>query len=84
MEEEGFVFAGGDDLAGEVPGELGYEDRVGELLEKDGREIEVAVEADVVALEIFEDAEEGEIGFCCGFVEPLKAVGPCAVIDDIG
>ena len=84
MEEEGFVFAGGYDFAGEVAGELGEEDGVRELLEEDGREIEVAVETDVVALEIFEHAEEGEVGFGGGFVEPLEAMGPRAVIDDIG
>ncbi len=84
LDEEGLVFAGGDDLAVEVVGELGDEDGVGELLEKDGREIEVAVEADAVALEVFEDAEEREIGFGGGFVEPLHAVRPGAVIDDVG
>ena len=65
-------------------GKLGEEDGVRELLEEDGREIEVAVETDVVALEIFEDAEEGEVGFGGGFVEPLDAMGPRAVIDDVG
>ena len=84
LDEEGLVFAGGDDFAVEVVGELGDEDGVGELLEQDGREIEVAVEADVVALEVFEHAEEREIGFGGGFVEPLHAVGPGAVIDDVG
>ena len=43
-----------------------------ELLEQDGREIEVTVEADVVALEISQDAEEREIGFSGGFVEPFR------------
>ena len=43
LDEEGFVFAGGDDLAREVVGELGDEDGVGELLEEDGGEVEVAV-----------------------------------------
>ena len=84
LDEEGLVFARGDDLAREVVGELGDEDGVGELLEQDGGEIEVAVEADVVALEVFEHAEEREVGFGGGFVEPLHAVRPGAVIDDIG
>jgi hypothetical protein len=84
LDEEGFVFAGGDDLAVEIVGELGDEDGVRELLEEDWREIEVAVKTDAVALQIFEDAEEREIGFSCGFVEPLHAVRPSAVIDDIG
>ena len=82
--EEGLVFAGGGDLAGEVAGELGDEDGVGELLEQDGGEIEVAVEADAVALEVGEHAEEREVGFGGGFVEPLDAVRPGAVVDDVG
>ena len=84
LDEEGFVFAGGDDLAAEVVGELGDEDGVRELLEQDGGEIEIAVETDLVALEIFEDAEQREVGFGSGFVEPLHAVGPRAVVDDVG
>ncbi|MGH9596050.1 MAG: hypothetical protein ACRD3K_04540 [Edaphobacter sp.] len=82
--EVGFVFAGGDDLAVQVVGELGDEDRVSELLEEDGGEIEVAVETDAVALEIFEDAEKREIGFGGGFVEPLHSMRPGAVVDDVG
>ena len=84
LDEEGLVFAGGDDLAVEVVGEFGDEDGMRELLEKDGGEIEVAVETDLVALEIFEDAEEREVGFGGGFVEPLHAMRPGAVIDDVG
>ncbi len=57
---------------------------MGELLEEDGREVEVAVEGDAVALEIAEDAEERKVGFGGGFVEPLDAVGPGAVVDDVG
>ena len=70
-------------LRREVVGELGDEDGVRELLEQDGREIEVAVEADAVALEIVEHAEEGEIGLGGGFVQPLHAVRPGAVVDDV-
>ena len=81
-EEVGFVFAGGEDFALEVAGEVGLEDGVGELLEEDGREIEAAVEGDAVALEIAEDAEERKVGFGRGFVEPLDAVGPGAVVHD--
>ena len=44
LDEEGLVLARGDDLAGEVVGELGDEDGVGELLQQDGREIDVEVE----------------------------------------
>ena len=68
----------------EVVGELRDEDRVRELLEQDGREIEVAVEADVVALEIFEHAQQRQIGLGGGFVEPLHAMRPGAVVDDVG
>ena len=83
LDEEGLVLGGGDDLASDVAGELGDEGGVGELLEEDGREIEVAVEADVVALEIGEHAEERKIGLGCGFEEPLHAVWPGAVVDDV-
>jgi hypothetical protein len=83
LDEEGLVFAGGDDLAGQVVGKLRNEDRVGELFEEDRGEIEVAVEADVVALEVFEDAEKREVGLGSGLVEPLHAVGPGTVIDDV-
>ena len=84
LDEEGFVFAGGDDFAIEVVREFGDEDGVSELLEQDGGEVEIAVETDVVALEIFEHAEQREIGFGGCFVEPLHTVGPSAVIDDVG
>ena len=84
LDEEGLVFAGGDDLAVEVVGKFGDEDRVRELLEQDGREIKIAVEADLVALEIFQHAKERKIGFGGCFVEPLHAVRPGAVVDDIG
>ena len=83
-EEVGFVFAGGDDLALDVARELGLEDGVGELLEQDGREVEIAVEGDAVALEVAEDAEQRKIGFGGGFVKPLDAMGPGAVVDDVG
>ena len=56
---------------------------MGELFEQDGGEVEVAVEADAVALEVGEDAEQREIGFGGGFEEPLHAVGPGAVVDDV-
>ena len=81
--EEGLVFAGVDDLAGNVFRELGEEDGVGELLEQNGREIEVAVEADAIGLEASEDAQERKVGLCGGFMEPLHAVRPGAVIDDV-
>ncbi len=81
--EVGFVFAGGGDFSLEVARELGDEDGVGELLEQDGRKIEVAVEGDAVALKTAEDAQEREVGFGGGFQEPLHAVGPGAVIDDV-
>jgi hypothetical protein len=83
-EEVGFVFAGGENLAIEVAGEVGLEDGVGELLEEDGGEIEAAVEGDAVALKIAEDAEERKVGFGGGLVEPLDAMRPGAVIDDPG
>ena len=57
---------------------------MGELLEEDGGEIEAAVEGDAIALQVAEDAEEGKVGFGGGFVEPLDAVGPGAVIHDPG
>ena len=83
-EEIGFVLAGGKDLALEIAGEVGLEDGVGELLEEDGGEIQAAVEGDAIALEIAKDAQERKVGFGGGFVKPLDAVGPGAVVDDPG
>ncbi len=83
-QEEGLVFARGEDLAFEIAGELGAEDRMRELLEQDGRKIEIAVERDVVAVEAIERAEQREIGFRGGLEKPLDAVGPTAMVDDIG
>ena len=84
LEEEGLVFAGGDDLALEVAGELGEEDGVRELLEQDGREIDIELERDAVAVEIVEHAQQRQIGFGGGFMEPLDAMRPGAVVDDVG
>lgn len=83
-EEEGLVFAGGGDFAVEIAGEFGTEDRVRELLEKDGREIEIAVEWDVVFIEAIECAQQREVGFGGCFEEPLDAMWPAAVVDDVG
>ena len=58
MKEEGLVLARGDDLAREVVGELRNEHGVRELLKKDRREIEIAVEANVVAFQVSKDTEE--------------------------
>ena len=55
-----------------------------ELLEQDGREIEVAVQRDVVAVEAIERAQEGEVRFGRGLEQPLDAVRPAAVVDDVG
>ena len=82
--EVGLVFAGGDDFSLDVFGELGFEDGVSELLEEDGGEVQVAAESDAVALEIAEDAEEREIGFGGGFMQPLDAMRPGSVVDDVG
>jgi len=83
LDEEGFVFAGSDDLAIEVIGKLGDEDGVRELFEENWGKIEIAIEPDAVALEVFEHAKEREIGLGGSFVEPFHAMGPGAVIDDV-
>ena len=83
LTEERLVFASGDNFAVEVVGKLGEEDGVGELFEQDGREIEIAVEADVVALKIFEDAQEGKVGLGRSLEEPLDAVRPSAMVNDV-
>ena len=81
--EVGFIFAGGDDLALDVLGELGFEDGMGKLFEQDGRQVEVAVEGDAVALEIAEDAEQRQVGLGGSFMEPLNAMWPGSVVDDV-
>ncbi len=82
-EEERFVLAGGGDFAVEVAGELGAEDGVCELLEQDGREIEIAVERDVVAVEAIEHAQQRKVGFGGGFEKPFDPVRPAAMVDDV-
>jgi len=57
LDEEGFVFARGDDLAREVLGEFGDEGGVGELLQQDGRKVDVEVRGDAVALQVGEHAQ---------------------------
>ena len=80
----GFVFAGRQNFAIEVAGEVGFKDGVGELLEEDRGEVEAAVEGNAISLEIAENAEQRKVGFGGGFVKPLDAVGPGAVVDDPG
>ncbi len=84
LQEEGFIFSRGVDLAEQIFCELRDENGMGELLKQDRGEIEIAMEVDAVALEIAEDAEERKVGFGGGFVEPLHAVRPGAVVDDVG
>src|SRR5690242_19497789 len=52
--EIGFVFLRGDNLAGQVVGKLCNEDGVRELFQQNGRKIEIAVEADLIALKVFQ------------------------------
>src|ERR1700737_857356 len=84
LEEVGLVFAGGHDLARDVFWKLGLEGGMGELFEENRREIQVAVEADVVPLEFGEHAQQRKIGLCRRFVQPFDSVRPGAVIDDVG
>ncbi len=57
--EEGLIFLGGDDLAVEIAGELGEKDGVGELLEENRGQVEVAMEANAVALEVARTRRRG-------------------------
>ena len=41
------------------------------------------MEADVVALKIFQHAQQRQIGLGRGFVQPLHAMRPGAVVDDV-
>ena len=84
LKEEGLVLARGYDFAREVVGELCNEDGVRELFEKYRREIEIAVEADVVAFQAFKNAEEWQVGFSSGFVQPFHPMRPCAMVDHVG
>jgi hypothetical protein len=56
---------------------------MGELLQKNRGDIQIAVKSDTIFVEAVEDAEEREIGFGGGLVKPLRAMGPRAVIDDV-
>jgi hypothetical protein len=81
LDEVGFVFAGGDDLAIEIVGKFRDEDRMRELFEKDWREIEIAVEADLVPFQIAKDSKQRKIGLRGGLVKPLHTMRPGAVVD---
>ena len=84
LDEEGLVLAGGGDFALEVLGEFGAEDGVRELLQQDGREIEIEVGGNAVALEVVEHAQQRQVGFGGSFEQPLHAMRPAAVVDDVG
>jgi hypothetical protein len=84
LDEVGFVLAGGDYFAREIAGKFGEEEWVGELLHQDGREIDIEVGGNAVALQAGEHAQQGEIGFGRDLVQPLNAMGPGAVVDDVG
>jgi hypothetical protein len=84
LEEEGLILAGGADLAADVVGEVGAEDGMGELLEEDGREDQIEVQCNAVALEVGEHAQQGKIRLGGCFVEPFDAMRPSAVVDDEG
>ena len=83
LEEKGFILACGDDLALEVFRKLGFEDRVGKLFEEDGGKVQVAMQRDAVAFETGEHAQEWKVGFCSGFMQPLHAMRPGAVVHDV-
>ena len=53
--EVGIVLAGGDDLALHVAWELSLEDRMGKLLQQDGRDVQVAVQANAVGFQAAKD-----------------------------
>ncbi len=83
LDEVGLVFPRGDDLASEIFGELGDEVGMAELLEQNRREVDDEVGGDSVSLEVGEDAEQRKVGLCGGLVQPLDAVRPRAVVDDV-
>ena len=56
LDEESLVLARGDDLAGQVFGKFGEEERVGELLQQDGRQVDVEVRGHPVALQVAQHA----------------------------
>jgi hypothetical protein len=84
LNKKGLVFAGCNDLSGDIFWKFGDEDGVGKLLEQDGREIQVAVETNSVSLQVCEEAKKREVGLCGGFVEPLHSMRPGPMIDDVG
>jgi len=59
LKKIGLVFSGCNNLAIEILGKLRDEDGMAKLLEQDRRKAKVTVEADIVALQVFEDAEQG-------------------------
>ncbi len=84
LDEVGLVLARGDDLARDVLGKLGDEERMGELLQQDRREIEVEVGRDPIPFQIAQHPQQRQIGLGGGLVQPLHAMRPGAVVHHIG
>jgi hypothetical protein len=83
LDEVSLIFPGSDDLPSQVFRELGNEIWMGKLFQQDGGEADIEVRRNAIALQTAEDTEQGQVGFGGCFVQPLNAVGPSAVIDDV-
>src|ERR1019366_7991584 len=83
LNEVGLVLAGSEDLAREVAGELSDEERVSKLLQQNGREVNVEVGGDAVALEIAQHTQQGQVSLGGNLVQPLDAMRPGPVVDHV-
>jgi hypothetical protein len=52
LDKEGLVFSCGDDLTSQIFGEFGDKDRMRELFEKNGGQVQIALEANAVAFQV--------------------------------
>ena len=84
LAEPGAVLVGGVSPLGEVGRETLGEARVLELLAEDGRQADGRLQRNAVRHEVLGRAEEREVALGGGLVEPVGAVGPDAVSENVG
>jgi len=83
LDEVGLILACGEDLARKVLGKFGYEERMSQLLQQNGGEVDVEIGGNTVTFQIAQHAQDREVGLRGGFVQPLHPVRPGAVVDHI-
>src|SRR5487761_1080438 len=71
--EVGLVFNCGNNFAFEVLRKFRPENRVRQLLQQNWRDVQIGFERDSVTLQIPQHAQQRQIGFSSGFMQPFQA-----------